>query len=630
MMSTTLRWEQMLSNSADKGIFKLAQDTKTREQAWLLWRKTVHGHAQKLGLDAYRKAVHWVYLSRETKKLFGGKTSLEPSLCAPKFCVPKDDKHQEYHILGSLLASTLEPARIQTESSEQWASRFAGMIDFVTGTTFPPSFPPFPVEEQPLFHQLLAAELPWLLGCLFPDLLVTPKLLAMARENFRVGLSEILDGAGLPHASDYRLLCPLLACWTRAMMIGKQAKISPWAKEDQTQYEWVIQQTLRFLRKDGSFVFDSEGRDEKSFVAMMKTALAFDKDAVDRTIAGIVFPKLLLKEERESKTMKTMESLSPAAYFSDWGQMAMLRTDWSVKSPSLSIAFAKIREFDDPENDDLENNDLKNKEWTDQSVRMELNVDGKTFWSGLWNVAVRMDEKLLLPIDKWSVSCDVSDEDADYLELELLLTENMRLQRHFLLAHKEKLLLLADTILRDDRPQDGTSDTDQGHWIDYTLQFPFAENLKIKPHAESTELLLCEKNVPLVRVFPLSFPEWKNAPESPGKCSPEQNSLQLHQHGTGTGMFVPLMFDLSPKRLSLPFTWRQLTVGENLQIVKNDRAAAFRLQTGKTQTLLYRSLTATANRTFFGHNLVSDFFFGRFDPKKGDVEVIMAAEEEFS
>jgi len=91
-------------------------------------------------------------------------------------------------------------------------------------------------------------------------------------------------------------------------------------------------------------------------------------------------------------------------------------------------------------------------------------------------------------------------------------------------------------------------------------------------------------------------------------------------------MFAPMLFDLDAKRIKQPYTWRQLTVGENLEPVARDRAVAFRLQIDKMQLLLYRTMTSAMNRTFFGHNLVSDFFAGRFDAKTGEVSAIVEAE----
>jgi hypothetical protein len=82
-------------------------------------------------------------------------------------------------------------------------------------------------------------------------------------------------------------------------------------------------------------------------------------------------------------------------------------------------------------------------------------------------------------------------------------------------------------------------------------------------------------------------------------------------------IFAPLFFDLDADRLGKRYTWRQLSVGENLQRVQEDQAVGYRIQLGQEQFLLYRSLTPQASRTLLGHNLTDDFCFARFDPKTG-------------
>jgi hypothetical protein len=82
---------------------------------------------------------------------------------------------------------------------------------------------------------------------------------------------------------------------------------------------------------------------------------------------------------------------------------------------------------------------------------------------------------------------------------------------------------------------------------------------------------------------------------------------------------------LDTERLGKRYTWRQLTVGENLQKVRDDQAVGYRIQLGQEQFLLYRSLTSQANRTVLGHNLIDDFCFARFAPATG-VEPLIAVE----
>ncbi len=90
-------------------------------------------------------------------------------------------------------------------------------------------------------------------------------------------------------------------------------------------------------------------------------------------------------------------------------------------------------------------------------------------------------------------------------------------------------------------------------------------------------------------------------------------------------MFAPLFIDLAPRRRGKPFTWRQLTVGENRAGQGRDVAVSFRVQVGTRQWLVYRSLSANRSRSVLGQNLNSDFMAGRFD-RSGEVETIVEIE----
>ncbi|MDR1960253.1 MAG: hypothetical protein LBQ54_14630 [Planctomycetaceae bacterium] len=605
-------WEHFLSGKTAFNLMELARLAESHPEDWRKWRKQAALRAEKLNLDAYSKSL-WAL----------------PSLML-------DMKLQgEYGISMLLDTITLLPeSPLPKKEDEEDASHFSTAL---TDCLFHAEKVPVSFEENAWLYQLIRGELPWLLACLFPDSAASDSLLTSAKECFQTVFREVTDGEGLPKASDYRLLLPLLASWTRVLMLGKNARISPWGRKEQSQFEWAVLQALRFHRRDGASVFDSSiGSMSKSFadkmrkscMKILRTALTFDKDMADHAAAKAAFPRLTLQETQTDRPARLPE----AAYFSEWSQMAQLRTKWPHNAPSLSVAFAPVREFPGDEFPGLgtaADAGTRNHDITDNSVRTELNLAGKTLWSGTWNTVLRQNGQILKPADPWVMTCSVSDGDADYLELELRLTCEMRLQRHFLLAHKERLLLLADTLLfqKNPLPEEDAVPPDETFDLEYEAGLLLARETGVQADSEASELLLLHHKTPLARVFPLFLPEWKKTPHSAGSLTAESQMLKIRRRNHGVGLFVPLIFDLAPNRLKLPYTWRQLTVGENRQIVGQDRAAAFRLQTGKLHTLLYRSITPAANRTFFGHNLVSEFFFGRFDPKTGEVEVLMAAEE---
>lgn len=709
------RWEELLvEGPGTQKIQLLIDHASDADEAWRVWGKSAKKRAAALGLDEYRKAVHWCYALPETKACFEKEIPIETELSDIGAA-----GHGEYYSLSALLTATLRADLTETQTSRQWAGRLIAheraLNDIVKKK--------LSVEQHPLLHQINCAELPWLIGCMFPDLTVGQRMLQFARDNFRLGLAEILDGSGLPHAADFMLLRPLLACWTRALMLGKKSKLRPWPAEEHHQFEWAAVHTFRLTRKDGSSVFaDPEPGEVRAtsrkspvkggemyvpfefgpFADMMRHALAFDTDEADHAVARTLFPRqfgvsaiaktraaLTQKAKKQTDAVKPAKKSTAAqkaarmadakalkertselvtatdvTYFSEWSQMAVLRSGWNFRGPSLTMAYAPINRFRQTLADvstglfDDASNAAPFGGWSDQSAAVELNLGGQTIWSGPWNVSVRIDGRTLLPTDTWSTTCEVSEENGCYLEIELPLTENMRLQRHVLLCHKEKLLMLADSILPqfDDDIEEGIEHDgldDTKYAVEYESQLPLATGINVKSNAETTELLLTGPGgtQPVSRIFPLALPEWKAALESDAKnagtAKPDDfvsgeltfagtnaatsrrragQWLVLRQNAFGRGMFAPMAFDLDAKRVKEQYTWRQLTVGENLEPVGRDRAAAYRLQIDKLHVLLYHTMTSALNRTFFGHNLVSDFFAGRFDAKTGEVGVIVEAE----
>ena len=113
-------------------------------------------------------------------------------------------------------------------------------------------------------------------------------------------------------------------------------------------------------------------------------------------------------------------------------------------------------------------------------------------------------------------------------------------------------------------------------------------------------------------VLPLALPEWR-IDTRPGSLAAVDDRMELSQSATGSALFAPLFVDLDRRRIARPYTWRQLTVGENLAIQPPDVAVGYRVMVGRQQWLIYRSLAPAANRSLLGHNLVSGFLLARFD-----------------
>jgi len=268
---------------------------------------------------------------------------------------------------------------------------------------------------------------------------------------------------------------------------------------------------------------------------------------------------------------------------------------------------------------------------------MEFNFQSQTIFSGPEQVSISRGGKKLTSDGDWTALCEIHEPTHEYLELECFLGDGFRIQRHFLLAHDEEILILADTVLprKEFYAQAGKKKSegalDDSARLEYELRIPLSPWMRGqggKPHG--TERVLFSTSVskegPLLRVLPLALPEW-DTEQPTGELVFEENSLVLRQFGTGVALFTPLFFDLSASRIRYPYAWRCLTVGEKREKVTDDQAVGFRIQSHKSQYLFYRSLTEQRNRTVLGHNLVSDLFFGHFNMEHG-VETILEVEEE--
>jgi len=263
------------------------------------------------------------------------------------------------------------------------------------------------------------------------------------------------------------------------------------------------------------------------------------------------------------------------------------------------------------------------KSQSDRSVLLEVAVRDEPLLFGLWTFDIRLGKKALTPDSKWTKICEHTENSCGYTEIELHLTGNYRLQRSLLVNHKDKLLLLTDTLLADEgRTPKGT--------LFYQADLYVSPKLRAKTSAEATEMEFRPPGrsaAPVFRVLPLALPEWKEMPEGlvGGTLSETGGTLTLRQETAGRSLFAPLLFDLDAGRADKRYTWRQLTIGENMQRVREDQAAGYRIQLGQKQFLLYRSLTPLANRTVLGHNLIDDFCFARFESETG-VESLIAIE----
>ncbi|MEX1223485.1 MAG: hypothetical protein WEA31_02975, partial [Pirellulales bacterium] len=364
--------------------------------------------------------------------------------------------------------------------------------------------------------QLYGGELPRLFAYQFPELADARSLVEASRRTLCESLPELLDGQGAPHARHIPIYRALAACWTRCATIaeagggksgsGKAESSKSWNREAAAQYEWVVRHLLRTARHDGSQALTTEPTcDGPRSEALLRAALRLGGNKIDRALATVALPG--------HKAKTTAAEWEPPSMESEWGQHALLRRDWSRKTPQLHIAF-------------------------DAGVTMlELAHGRRRLLQGLHDFAVTLDGR---PVARradshWELVCWETDDDVDYLELEMELDGGTRVQRSYLLIREDDALLMSDVVL-----------TTGASKLRHRVCLPLADGVVFNAEQETRDGWLAADK-PLVRVLPLGLPEWRVDPRG-GQMFMEEGVLVVEQEVEGSSLMAPLFLDLSRRR----------------------------------------------------------------------------------
>jgi hypothetical protein len=447
------------------------------------------------------------------------------------------------------------------------------------------------VNQQPLVSQLLAAELPLTLAYQLPELVHCRELHSSSQQALAAGLNELLDGEGVPHQTHWLLQRPLVALWTRcrALQAGIEGRVMD--EETARQYTLAVCELARATRADGGQVLgcrDHEKVASNETEELLAAAYRLVPDVREKKAAA-KFQKALAKTKTDatpstSEAAPAAEEEKPRDYAassvnSEWAQVAIFRRSWKPREPMLACAYAK---------------DL---------ATLEVAAGGETLISGTWAGTLQIDGQTLAVLAPWREVCQISDEDVDYLELELQLERGYKIQRQMCLGRKERFVYLCDSVLGYDSGR-----------LSYEQQLPLAAGINAAQDAEMREVVLTGKK-PRARVLPLALPEWRSE-QRQGELRVRENSLTLTTQAAGKNLCSPVWIDLDPKRHEQPLTWRALTVAENRVICTPDVARGWRVQIAERQWLVYRALGTRGNRTILGHNMISEFLLAQFKDGK--------------
>ena len=128
-------------------------------------------------------------------------------------------------------------------------------------------------------------------------------------------------------------------------------------------------------------------------------------------------------------------------------------------------------------------------------------------------------------------------------------------------------------------------------------------------------------------LLPVAMPEWRRSP-SHAKMGFHGSTLFLQCDTQSKNLYSPLVMSLRGNERPQAFTWRQLTIAEELQIQPRNVAEAYRVQVNRDQWVFYRSLTPCTRRTVMGLHLNTEFYAGRFSRSDGEFEPIIEVNPE--
>ena len=331
--------------------------------------------------------------------------------------------------------------------------------DFLS--SLPADADPQTIKDQPLLHQLLTGELAWTLATRLPETPASRRLEKSGRAAISQGLSQILDRQGMLPAEHIHRLRPLLACWTRCRALAAKLPGGGWGPRPEQRYQRLVRNALRCARPDGRPLLAGEDSDSgkgtwgrELFEAVLKSGV----EEIDRSLAAVSLPSL--PSGVVAKPPKKAADLPPASIHSEDRAIAVLRRNWSRDDERIAVL------FDGPK------------------CRIELIASGRVAASGVWQFEVAQQGRQLPPVSNWESTCWYTDEDVDYLELEIELEGGVKLQRQIVLAREDRFLLLADAVMS---PQPGG--------LDYRGVLPLAPQIAFREAAESREGLLTQAGI---------------------------------------------------------------------------------------------------------------------------------------
>ena len=416
-----------------------------------------------------------------------------------------------------------------------------------------------------------------LLAVSVPELVEFQQLLVDSVNRWCRSMHRWLDTDGSLNHHHVSCTARLHGAWARLTYWLFSLGLELANNEDRWLHEAFSRNFVRQLRPDGNPLHAEEAIEGNAVSALV--SLAFSRDPFDSEL----LEGLLGKQEIPSGDQEAGEAPSTV---SEWAAVAALKQRWD-QSATLGMVFG--------------------------GNKLSIDLYGEVpILRGQIETSIRQGDVELEQSSEWAVVCEYHDGECDFLELECEFGESWVMHRQFVISRADKICLLGESLV----PAGEDGQVTLGSPADRPkLEFGSAWPLRMEHghglmrEVQTNEFYLTNDGEISTLLLPLTIGEWQSDP-SASSFRVEAERIVFHSLESPPA-WRAMFIDLDRRRSSKPRTWRKLTVVEDLQVCPDQLAVAYRVRVGKTQWVIYRSLGPVKNRTFLGHNLVSEFFVGR-------------------
>ncbi|MEM7558208.1 MAG: hypothetical protein AAF394_03725 [Planctomycetota bacterium] len=383
-------------------------------------------------------------------------------------------------------------------------------------------------------------------------------------------------------------LASVLRCRVLADAIGFRGLYAP----QQKAIAELLIHASRWARPDGTQLLAADSTAPKAQAVW--DALASQTRNPKKLSATMILSGLAQGKRSEAKESVPATKLPALTQYRESAACAVAQSDWRNKGCRLAIDYSKA------------------------NMCIEaLGPKGKTVLAGKWTLDFLLEGKQQSQTGNWQEVCWFSDQDVDYLELETQFGNGIRVQRQLALLRAERLLYLSDSVLAEKECE-----------LSLESRIPMGPASEFAPAEKTTEGFI-ESDAGKSLALPLFLPEWRrqvSIANSRDSFTSVGSSLVAKVHQNAKRFYNPVLISLCSSHAKQAFTWRHLTVADELRIVRPEEARAFRVQFGSDQLFVYRNLDKPVRRTALGFHTFDDFFIGRFDAEDGEMDTIVQVE----